>query len=104
MLLGGAGDLDVDGGLKRFEVFLNAESDSQTAVLNGPADGEDLHQFGGGVVAACVHADQSGLLPGGEPGLLAAQLALGLGDGHALARPGLQQVHLKLSGEILEDG
>src|SRR5713226_652749 len=43
----------------------------EDAVDGGAADGEHLHQLGDGVLAACVHADQLGLLAGGELGLLA---------------------------------
>src|SRR5438876_6234343 len=38
---------------------------------------------------------QLALLPGGQLGLLAAQLAFGTGDGHALAGPHPQQVDLE---------
>lgn len=52
----------------------------QDAVDGGAADGEHLHEFGDGVLAACVHAHQLGLLAGGEFGLLALQPTSAFGD------------------------
>jgi len=45
-----------------------------------------------------VQIDQVGLLPGAELGLLALELAFGLGDGQAFAGARAQEVDLELGG------
>ena len=57
----------------------------QGPVHGGPADAEQGGDPGHVVIAAVVHAADLAVLGGLEPGLLAAQLAVLAGDGHALA-------------------
>jgi hypothetical protein len=75
------------------------------AVNGGPADGEDFHKVGDGVIAGGVHAGELGLLAGGELGLLAAQLAFGAGDGHAFAGAEPEQVDFEFGegGQDVEE-
>lgn len=51
----------------------------------GAGDGEHLGEVCDGVGASVVHAAEFGMLSRGQFGLFAAEVALGLGDGHALA-------------------
>jgi hypothetical protein len=57
------------------------------------------------VLAGGVLLDEVGLLTGGECRLLAAELALGTGDGHALASLHPQQIDLELGegGQDVEE-
>ena len=58
----------------------------QRGIHGRPGYGEQLGEVSDGVIAGGVHAPQLGLLFRGKLGLLAAQLALGASDGHALLR------------------
>ena len=55
------------------------------AVDRGARDREDVGEVADAVVAGVVHAPQLAGLSGGEFRFLAAELALGAGDGHPLA-------------------
>src|SRR3954469_23042853 len=66
---------------------------------------EQLGQIADRVIASVVHAAQLLLLPVGQLGLLALELAPGAGNRHALARAEADQVGLELSesGQDVEE-
>ncbi len=68
----------------------------QGAVDGGAGDAEQVGQFRGAVFALPEEVHEVGLLAGVELGLLAAQLALGLGHPHSFARTQPDQVGLEL--------
>src|SRR5437773_11702029 len=74
----------------------------QGPVHGGPADAEQGGDLGDVVVAAVAHAADLAVLGGLEPGLLAAQLAVLAGDGHALAGALADQAGLE-PGDDVED-
>jgi hypothetical protein len=55
------------------------------AVNRAPGDPEEFGDFRAGVLTSLVECDEALFLGGGELGLLAAELALCLGDLHAFA-------------------
>lgn len=61
-------------------------------VHRAAGDAEEFGDFRAGVPAAVVEGDEVLFLGGGELGLLAAQPALGLGDLHAFAGTGTDEV------------
>ncbi|SNR67925.1 hypothetical protein SAMN06272737_118120 [Blastococcus mobilis] len=66
------------------------------AVDGGAGDAEQVGQLGGAVLTCPVQGPQVGFLSWVELGLFAAQLPLGLGEPHALARAQADQVGLEL--------
>ena len=72
------------------------------AVGRRAGDAEELRDLAGGVGAGAVQLHEVLLLRGGELGLATAELAGGLGDRHALARAGVDEVGLEL-GHHAED-
>src|SRR6266581_5242565 len=77
----------------------------QGPVHGGPADAEQGGDLGDVVIAAVVHAADLAVLGGLKPWLLAAQLAVLAGYGHALAGALADQVGLELGddGEDLQE-
>jgi hypothetical protein len=75
------------------------------AIDSGPADGENFHELGDGVLACGMHAGKLGLLAASQLGLLALKPALGAGDGHALAGPEPDQVNFEFgeSGQNVKE-
>ncbi len=71
----------------------------QGPVHGWPADAEQAGDLGDAVVAAVVHAADLAVLGGPEGGLLAAELAVLAGDGHALAGPLADEVSLELGDD-----
>lgn len=69
---------------------------SERPVDGGSGDGKHLGQIADGIIAGLVHPAQLPLLLLGQLGLLAAQIALGPGDGHALSGAQADQVGLEL--------
>ena len=74
----------------------------QCAVDGGASHAEEFGEFGGAVGADVGEFDQVPGLVGGQLRLLAPEVALGPGDGHAFACPHPDQVGLEL-GDHRED-